>query len=65
MSTLAALSALNTSLQLAQVISATIQNAQLAGREVSVEELKAFHDAAAAASLDTKMFLDKLEQETT
>lgn len=63
MSTLAALEALNTTLQVAQVISATMKNAQLAGREVTQEELKSFHDAAVAAAKETLDLIDRIEKE--
>lgn len=65
MSTLAALALLNTSLQTAQAVSQMIKDAQLAGREVSQEELLNLRNAAAAASQDTLKIIEKIEKEQT
>lgn len=63
MSTLAALEVLNTSLQVAQLVSSTIKSAQLAQREVTDEELLSFHNAAVAAAKDTLDLIAKVEAE--
>jgi len=63
MSTLAALEILNTSLQVAQMVSSTIKSAQLAQREVTEEELNVFRSATIAAAKETLDLINKVEAE--
>lgn len=65
MSTLAAIKAINDALQVAAAVTQAMRVAQLAGREVSLEEVEAARNSLVASEQELQDAVDIVRKETT
>lgn len=65
MSTLAAVQAINDALQVAAAVTQAMRVAQLAGREVTLEEVEAAKNSLVASEQELQDAVDTVRKETT